>query len=181
MSDFEDKISSILSNPAEMEKITRLASQLMGAPSPAQAGAPRSGQSAAAARDGSADSDSTGISDGAGASGLGALFGPGGPLSGLAGPGSTSGQSSASGHDGASGHDSALDSFPDAGMLRRLGAMLASGAQDDKTALLRAMGPYMSPERRAKLEKAIKFARLARVAKAVFGESGQNTEGPQDV
>ena len=175
MSDFEDKISFILSNPAEMEKITRLASQLMGAPSPAQADAQHPGRSAAPQPGGSGIPGSPSAADGSDTSGLGALFGPGGPLSGLGSMGGTAG------HGGASAPDSAIDGFPDAGMLKRLGAMLAPGAQDDKTALLRAMGPYMSPERRAKLEKAIKFARLARVAKTVFGESGQDTGGTQDV
>lgn len=120
MSDFEEKLNSILSNPEEMEKISRLASQLMGNE------APDNEKSSRAPRE---SSDNAKSSD-----------------------------------------------FPDPEMLRRLGEMLG-GARNDKTALLSAIGPYMSPARRAKLEKAMKFARLAKVAGTVFAELGSDNGG----
>ena len=110
MSDFEDKINAVLSDPAQMESISRLASQLMG-----------QGSDAAAA-------------------------------------------------------ETELSAPPaiDTAMFSRLGQLFAAsgGGDSDKTALLKAMSAYLSPGRREKMEKAIKFARMAKIAGAALKEYG---------
>lgn len=111
MSNFEDKINAILGNPAEMEKLTRLASQFLGGGREQEAAPPQAEKP-----------DMSGLLD------------------------------------------------PD--MLSKISRLMSSSGNSDKTALLRAMGPYMSEERREKLEKAMRFARLAKVAGAMFGEFG---------
>ena len=96
MSEFEDKLNHILSDPQEMEKISRLAAQLMGG----------------GADEGHGDAPSS----------------PGG-------------------------------GFPDLkGMLGSL------GQRSDKTALLSALSPYLRPDRRKKLQKALRLAQAARIA-----------------
>lgn len=47
-----------------------------------------------------------------------------------------------------------------------------NGRDDDKTALLKAMEPYLSEKRRDKMDKAIKIARLAKIARIAMGEMG---------
>lgn len=65
---------------------------------------------------------------------------------------------------GASGGE--LDGVPLPGELSRL----MGGADDDKTALLEAMKPYLSEKRRVKMDKAIKVARIARLARFAMNE-----------
>lgn len=48
----------------------------------------------------------------------------------------------------------------------------AAGSGDDKRQLLRAMEPWLSPARREKLERALKLARLAGVARLALEEGG---------
>ena len=96
MSEFEDRLNRILSDPAEMEKISRLASQLMGGEGADSAPPPADG----------------GIPD----------------LS---------------------------------GVLGRLGSL---GGKSDKSALLAALSPYLKPDRRQKLQKALRLAQAARIA-----------------
>ena len=48
---------------------------------------------------------------------------------------------------------------------------------NDKKALLEAMKPYLSEKRRQKMDKALKIARLARIAGIAMGE----TEGSGNV
>ena len=100
MSEFEDKLHAILSDPAEMERITRLASELMGGGGEAQDG-------------------------------------------------------------------------PDSALLRRIGTLL-HGAEGggDKAALLSALAPYLQPERRARLQKALRLAGVLRIAGAALREEG---------
>ena len=95
MSEFEDKLNHILSDPQEMEKISRLAAQLMGGSADGQGDAPPP---------------------------------PGGGLPDLK------------------------------GMLGGL------GQRSDKSALLSALSPYLSPDRRQKLQKALRLAQAARIA-----------------
>lgn len=103
MSEFEDKLHAILSDPAEMERIGRLASELMG-------GAPPQDE----------------------------------------GPG-----------DGV-----------DASLLRRLGKMLGGTERGDKAALCGALEPYLRPERRARLQKALRLAGMLRIVAAALREEG---------
>lgn len=54
----------------------------------------------------------------------------------------------------------------------------AMGAQNqgdrEKTALLEAMKPYLSEKRRSKMDKALKIARLTRIARAAMGDGGDD-------
>ena len=115
MSELEDRINSVLSDPGQMEKITKLAQSLMGA---------QGGQSDLSP---------------------GELFkGPGGG-------------------EGA---------FPDAELLGRIGRMMNAGSApcSNEQALLSAIQPYLSEKRRSKMERALKIARLARLARFAMGE-----------
>ena len=98
MSEFEDKLNHILSDPQEMEKISRLAAQLMGDSTNGQGDTPPS---------------------------------PGGGLPDLS------------------------------GILGKLGN---TGGKSDKAALLSALSPYLRPDRRQKLQKALRLAQAARIA-----------------
>ena len=105
MSELEDKLNAILNDPSEMEKITRLASELMGG------GAPEGAPAQAA-------------------------------------PGA------------------------DGELLGRITRLLGSAGGGDKTALLRALSPYLRPERQARLQKALRLARMARLAGSALAEDG---------
>ena len=93
MNELEQKLNGILSDPQEMEKISRLAAQLMGG-------------------------------------------------------------SGESGDESPSG-----GGFPD---LKGLSGLLGQGG--GKAALVQALCPYLSPERQAKLQKALRLAEAARIA-----------------
>lgn len=60
----------------------------------------------------------------------------------------------------------------DPGLLSRLAGLMNGGADGDRRALLEALTPWLSARRREKLERAMRMARLARVASAVLGETG---------
>lgn len=115
MSEFEDRVNSLLNDPAQMEKITALAKSLMG------------GEAGAAPEQSGGDS-----------------------------------------------------SGPDSGMLLRLSRLMKAGDSQNgnRQALLEAMKPYLSEKRRAKMDRAIRMARLAKMAQLAMGEMQQ--EG-QDV
>ena len=52
----------------------------------------------------------------------------------------------------------------------------AKGAEDQSTALLNAMRPFLKEERRARLDRAIQLARMTRLIRAtlsVLGEEGK--------
>ena len=106
MSEFEDMLGKILSDPAEMGKIADLASQLMG------------GEPESAEKRGAPDMASV----------LGKLMGG------------------------------------------------ERGGGNDKAALVAALGPYLKPERKRKLEKALRISRLAGIA-----EIAMQTMGDGDV
>jgi len=59
-------------------------------------------------------------------------------------------------------------------VLGRIGKILRSSAPEKKQeqALLEAMKPYLSEKRRSKMDKAIRIARIAGIAKMVMGEMG---------
>ena len=111
MSELEDQLNSILSDPAQMEKIAGLARSLMG------------GEQEEAAP-------------------------PAAPLGELG---------------------------LDAGFLQKLGRAMKSGGDGGREqALLRAMEPYLSDKRRGKLDRAMKLARVARIARLMMGEGGHD-------
>ena len=105
MSEFEERLNSILNDPMQMEQITAMAKSLMGGGEREEA-APKSPK----------------LSDG-------------------------------------------LD-------IGRLMASVSGRKQDDKGVLLEAMKPYLSPQRREKLEKAMKLAKMIGVAELAFGLMG---------
>lgn len=113
MSELEDKISGILNNPLEMEKIAQLASQFLGG--------------------GKADDDG-----------------------------------------GEKPKESSFDSpMLDGQMLSRISSLMSSaGGENDKASLLRAMTPYLRDSRREKMEKAMRFAKMAKIAGIAFREYG---------
>jgi hypothetical protein len=60
----------------------------------------------------------------------------------------------------------------DADMIKKIAALMGKhGPRDsEQTALLNAMKPYLSEKRRAKMDKAMKLARLAGIAELAAGE-----------
>lgn len=124
MSELEDRINSILGDPAQMEQITNLAKSLMGGDAAAQTQGNGSGQ---------------------GAAGMEQL------AKGLMG-----------------GEDLGIDP----GMLMRISRLMSAGntQSSEKKALLEAMKPYLSEKRRTKMDRAIRMARLAKMAQLAMGE-----------
>jgi hypothetical protein len=63
---------------------------------------------------------------------------------------------------------------PDAGLLAKLAAGLqgAESTAGRERALLAAMRPYLSEGRREKMDRAVKLARMAKLAQRVMGEMG---------
>lgn len=122
MSEFEDRLNSILNDPQQMDKISNLAKSLMGGDG------------------GSTEAEKSGDD------GLGSML------------------SSFMGGDG--GIDPAV--------IGRLGSLISAGSaqNNERQALFNAMMPYLSQKRRAKMERAIKLAGLARIARLAMGEMG---------
>lgn len=113
MSELEDRINAVLGDPAQMERITRMARSLMG---------------------GGGD-----------------------------GPQSAGAQSPAS----------ALGELGlDGEIMGRIGRLLSSQQSSPGAgqAMLEAMRPYLSDKRRQKVDKALKIARLAKLAGLAMGE-----------
>lgn len=111
MSEFEDKLNSLLNDPEQMNRITEMAKSLMG---------------------GSDDGDKKGAAGGS-----------------------------------------------DADMAAKIAKLLkkTGAGENDRTALLNAMKPYLSSSRRDKMDKAMRIARLAEIAELAAGEFG----GSEDV
>ncbi len=116
MSEFEDRLNSILNDPEQMDKIANMAKSLLGG----DAGGAASGPQAA----------------------------PATPFDGI-----------------------------DPAMLQGIGKIMSSmndPQNDQKTALLEAMKPYLDEKRRSKMDRAMKLAKMARLAGLAFGEFGGN-------
>lgn len=62
----------------------------------------------------------------------------------------------------------------DPAMLGRISRLMQAGNEDNtnERALLEAMRPYLSEKRRNKMDRAMKIAKLARIAKLAIGEMG---------
>ena len=73
--------------------------------------------------------------------------------------------------------NSGLDFDP--GMLSRIGGMLngMNGEKDDKKALLEAMKPYLAEKRRQKMDRALKIAKMAKLANLALKEYGGDGNG----
>lgn len=136
MSEFEDKLNAILSNPEAMAQVAGLA-QSLGLNGPPQ----------------------------------------GGQAQGDPPPQEPQGQSrqQAPGGPDLSGLGSILGGI-DPGMLQRLlpllGELQGDSASDERMALLRALAPFLRPERREKVERAAKTAHLLHVGKKLLTSLG---------
>ena len=137
MSDFEEKLNAILSNPESMGQIMNLAQSLNlgGGGEPSGEGGPAAPQPEA-----SPETASSGIPDGL--SGLGSLLGQIDPKL--------------------------------IGRLLPLAGELAGGGNDERMQLLYALRPFLKPERRDKVERAAKTARLIHVGKKLLQSLGEN-------
>lgn len=129
MSDFEEKLNAILSNPESMGQIMNLAQSLnLGGGGESQEAAPGGG-------------DAPPPQGGVNLSGLGDLLG---------------------------GIDPKL--------LQRLlplaGELAGGGGDDERMQLLYALRPFLKPERRDKVERAARTARLIRVGKKLLTDLG---------
>lgn len=110
MNEFEEKLNAVLNDPAELERIARLASELMGGASEGEPPRPEAG----------------------------------------------------------------TPPFPDGELLGKLTKLLGSGGRDsDKTALVQALSPYLKPERQMKLHKALRMAKMARLARFALEDFGR--------
>lgn len=139
MSDFEEKLNAILSNPEAMGQVMNLAQSLNlggggeasgdgGEPNPP----PQASQNNAAPSGGVADN----------LAGLGGLLGQIDPKL--------------------------------IGRLLPLAGELAGGGNDERMQLLYALRPFLKPERRDKVERAAKTARLIHVGKKLLQSMGEN-------
>lgn len=137
MSDFEEKLNAILSNPESMGQIMNLAQSLNlgGGGEPSGEGGPAAPQPEAPP-----EHASSGIPDGL--SGLGSLLGQIDPKL--------------------------------IGRLLPLAGELAGGGNDERMQLLYALRPFLKPERRDKVERAAKTARLIHVGKKLLQSLGEN-------
>lgn len=139
MSEFEEKLNAILSNPDAMSQVMNLAQSLNlgggGESPPAQ------------------QEDSPGAPSGSGEQSGG---GPG--LGDLAGLGSLLGQI-------------------DPAMIQRILPLvgeLTGGGNDERMQLLYALRPFLKPERRDKVEKAAKTAKLIHIGKKLLSGMGES-------
>ena len=135
MSEFEEKLNAILSNPDAMSQVMNLAQSLnLGgeSPPPPQEDSPPSGGPA-----------------------------PGGPGPGpdLAGLGSLLGQ---------------INPETIQKLLPLVGELANDGGNDERMQLLYALRPFLKPERRDKVERAAKTARLIHVGKKLLQSMGEN-------
>ena len=104
MNEFEEKLNAVLNNPAELERIARLAAELMG------------------------------------------------------------------GEDDETAPPPKPDIPPlDSELLGKLTKLMGSaGGGSDKTALVQALSPYLKPDRQARLQRALRMAKVARLARAAM-------------
>jgi len=143
MSEFEEKLNTILSNPDAMGQIMNLAQSLGGgqgggAPAgDANTSPPPSAPSGSASPSGGGQG---GASSAGGLGGLGDLLGQ-------------------------------IDPRVISRLLPLLGE-LNSGANDERMQLLYALRPFLRPERRDKVERAAKAAKLIHVGKKLLGSMG---------
>lgn len=138
MSDFEEKLNAILSNPEAMGQVMNLAQSLnLG------------GSGEPSGNDGTSNPPPQPPQNNAT---------PGGVTDGLAGLGSLLGQI-----------DPKLLS-----RLLPLAGELAGGGNDERMQLLYALRPFLKPERRDKVERAAKTARLIHVGKKLLQSMGEN-------
>ena len=66
----------------------------------------------------------------------------------------------------------------DPGMLAKLTRAMKDGGGGREQALLKAMQPYLSEKRRGKMDRALRLAKLARIARLAMGETGGGDDQP---
>ena len=66
----------------------------------------------------------------------------------------------------------------DPGMLAKLARAMKDGGGGREQALLKAMQPYLSEKRRGKMDRALRLAKLARIARLAMGETGGGDDQP---
>lgn len=142
MSELEDKLNSILSDPEEMSRITKLAASLMNSQQEDAAPEAAEPEERNERHDGAGNSDFDG-----GMPDLGNL-----------------------GSLGSLGNLGNMGINP--GMLLKMGKMFSGTQSDDKTALLNAMKPYLADKRKDKMEKAMRIAKMVKMAQLAFSEFG---------
>lgn len=77
------------------------------------------------------------------------------------------------GNSAAQEEEAPAQAVPDAALLQRVTAMARqTGIDSREQALLRALGAYLSKDRIGRLEKAMRAARIARVASGTLGQGG---------
>lgn len=69
--------------------------------------------------------------------------------------------------------ESAQQDMPDAAMIKRIMRLMSADGEKDRgeRSILEAMSPYLSEKRRGKMDKALKIAKLMRLAKLAMEES----------
>lgn len=159
-------INSILNDPEQMQKVMEMAGQLMGnGGAQPTGGAPGEAPSLdgmlSSLGGGGVDPQLAGLLAGVGSK-LGGLLGGGG-LGGLLGGGGLGGLGRLLG-----GGSSGLQ-----GLLQN--AARSAGSGGDKKQLVEALKPWLSESRQAKLDRAVVFARVMRVA----GAAALLREGPK--
>ena len=80
-----------------------------------------------------------------------------------------------SGESKNSPEESAFPGFDPAMLSRMSRLMNGTGSGRENEALLEAMKPYLSEKRRVKMDKAMKLARLARIAQLAMNETGDES------
>lgn len=65
----------------------------------------------------------------------------------------------------------------DGGLLARLKKLSGGGRASESEQLLRAMQPYMRPQRRTRIDRALKLTRLIGIAAAVMRQYGGELDG----
>ncbi len=142
MSEFEEKLNSLLSNPEAMSQVMNLA-QSLNLGGPGGASPPPGGEGAPPPP----PPENTGDPGGAGG-GAGGL----GDLAGLLGQ---------------------LDPKLIQRMLPLVGELAGGGRNDERMQLLYALRPFLKPERRDKVDRAARAARMIHVGKKLLQSMGE--------
>ncbi len=143
MSEFEEKLNALLSNPEALSQVMHLAQSLDLGGGPAQ----------------QAPTAQAPPSPPAGGGGGGPSLGSLGALGGLSGLGDLLGQ---------------LDPKLISRLLPLVGELAADSGSDERMQLLLALRPFLKPERREKVERAAKAAKLLHVGKKLLTTMGES-------
>lgn len=150
MSELEDKINGILNNPEQLEMIAKMAQSFMGE----KGGGDGHGGAGEHGQRGNRENETL-------AETIAGLFG---------------GNKSQGGNSEASSSSPLGDIDPK--MLGMLGKFMGGAGTGGKShGVITALLPHLSERRREKLERAMKIAKMAKVAEVVFAEGGGDLFG----